>query len=98
MADAAWHAMLDDMDENAGEPAFVVVPTTLNIFRFYSAGETAEIFAATEEALDEWVRGGFIKPVFLYGEPQYSGFAIARLLGWPLSDDPRVYLPEQDLE
>ena len=98
MADAAWRAMLDRMNENAGEPAFVVVPTTLNIFRFYSAGETAEIFAATVEDLDEWAQGGFIEPVCLAGEPQYSGFAIARLLGWPLSDDPRGYLPEQDLE
>ena len=50
------------------------------------------------EDLDEWAQGGFIEPVCLAGEPQYSGFAIARLLGWPLSDDPRDYLPEQDLE
>ena len=83
MADAACHAMLVGMDEYAGSPAVVVVPTTLDIYRFYSASETAEIFAATVEALDEWVRGGFICPVFLYGEPMFSGFAIAKLLGWP---------------
>ena len=98
MADAAWHAMLVGMDEYAGEPAVVVVPTTLDIFRFYSVGETAARFSATVEALDEGVRGGFICPVFLYGEPMFSGFAIAKLLGWPLSDDPLYYLPEQDLE
>ena len=50
------------------------------------------------EALDEWVRGGFIESVFLDGELRYSGFAIARLLGWPLSDDLLDYLPVQDLE
>ena len=98
MAAAAWHAMLVGMDEYASSPAVVVVPTTLDIFRFYSAGETAEIFAATVEDLDEWVQGVFIKPVFLYGEPMFAGFAIARLLVWPLSDDPLDYLPEQDLE
>ena len=90
--------MLFGMNENAGAPAVTVVSPTLDIYRFYSASETAAIFGATVEALDEWVCEGFIQPVFLDGEPRYSGFAIAKLLGWPLSDDPRDYLPEQDLE
>ena len=86
------------MNEHAGPPAVEIVPTTLDVHRFYSASETAARFSATVEALDEWVRGGYIEPVFLAGELRYSGFAIARLLGWPLSDDPLDYLPVQDLE
>ena len=90
--------MLGGMNENTGEPAVVIVPTTLDVHRFYSAIETAERFGATLEALDEWVREGFIQPVFLEGESRYSGFVIAQILGWPLSDDPLDYLLEQDLE
>ena len=42
---------------------------------------------------NERVRGGWITPIWTDGECRYSGFAIARLLGWPLSDDPRDYMP-----
>ena len=80
------------MINNAGSPSLT------NIYRFYSAGETADKFAATVEALDERVREGCIEPVFLEGESRYSGFVIAQILGWPLSDDPLDYLLEQDLE
>ena len=90
--------MLGGMSENAGSPAVVVVSTTLDLHRFYSSHETATRFSVTVEALDKWVREGYIQPVCLDGEFQYSGFAIARLLGWPLSDDPLDYLPVQDLE
>lgn len=87
------------MMSNAGPPAFEIVsPSNLDLYRFYPAQETAERIGATVEALDEWVRQGFLKPVILDGEPEFSGFAIARILGWPVSDDPGVYLPEQDLE
>ena len=79
------------MINNAGSPSLT------NIYRFYSAGETADKFAATVEALDERVREGFIQPLFLNGEVMFSGFAIAKLLGWPLSDDPLDFLPGQDL-
>ena len=51
----------------------------------------------TVEALEERVCEGCIEPVFLEGELRYSGFAIARILGWPLSDDPLDFLPGQDL-
>ena len=90
--------MLFGMNDNAGAPAVTVVSPTLDIYRFYSVSETAAIFSATVEALDGWVCSGFICPVFLDGEPMFSGFAIAKLLGWPMSDDPRDYLPEQNLE
>ena len=90
--------MLGRMMQNAGEPAVNLCSNPLDIFRFYSAVETAERFDATLEALSEWVREGFIQPVFLEGESRYSGLVIVKLLGWPVSDDPRVYLAEQILE
>ena len=85
------------MMQYAGLPAADLVPNTLDIRRFYSAVETADRFAATVEDLDEWVREGCIEPVVLNGEALYSGLAIAKLLGWPLSDDPLDYLLGQDL-
>ena len=48
--------------------------------------------------LNERVRQGLITPIFPTGDRRYSGYALAKLLGWPLSDDPRDYLPEQNLE
>ena len=45
--------MLVGMNEHAGPSAVEIVPTTLDVYRFYSAVETAERFDATVEALDE---------------------------------------------
>ena len=39
------------------------------------------------------MREGKVKPVFDTGDRRYSGYVIARLLDWPLSDDPRDYVP-----
>ena len=88
--------MLFGMNDNAGAPAVTVVSPTLDIGRAYSASETAAILDVTVEALDEWVREGLIEPVFPDGEPSYSGFVLAKLLGWPLSEDSRDYMPGRD--
>ena len=37
-----------------------------------------------------------IKPVFENGDRRYSGYTLARLLGWPLSDDPKDYMLRKD--
>ena len=72
--------MLVGMNEHAGSPAFEIVPTTLDTFRFYSAGETAEIFAATVEALDEWVQG---VPRQLYCRIVVNQFCRFTSSAWP---------------
>ena len=74
-------------------PSPVVIPATLDIGRAYSAGEAAAILGITTYVLNERVREGRLKPVFDSGDRRYSGYVLARLLGWPLSDDPRDYLP-----
>ena len=84
--------MLGDMIKNAVESAVNVVSQTLDIGRAYPAGEAAAIFDVTVEVLDGWVREGLIKPVFPDGDRSYSGFVIAKLLGWPLSEDSRDYM------
>ena len=70
-----------------------VIPPTLDIGRAYSAGEAAAILGITPYVLNERVREGRLKPVFDSGDRRYSGYVLAQLLGWPLSDDPRDYLP-----
>ena len=32
------------------------------------------------------------EPVFETGDRRYSGYVLAQLLGWPLSDNPKDYL------
>ena len=70
-----------------------VVSPTLDIGRAYSASETAAILGITTYVLNERVREGRIKPIFETGDRRYSGYVLAQLLGWPLSDNPRDYLP-----
>ena len=71
----------------------MTVPPTLDIGRAYSTGETAAILGITTYVLNERVREGLLKPVFENGDRRYSGYALAQLLGWPLGDNPRDYLP-----
>ena len=68
----------------------------LSIGRGYTAEEAAAILGISTRTLNERVREGYIKPIFHAGERRYSCYALARLLGWPLTDDPRDYLPVSD--
>ena len=70
----------------------------LSIGRGYTAEEAAAILGISTRTLNERVREGYIKPIFHAGERRYSGYSLARLLGWPLSDDPRDYLPVSDAD
>ncbi len=68
----------------------------LSIGRGYTAEEAAAILGISTRTLNERVREGHIKPIFHAGERRYSGYALAQLLGWPLTDDPRDYMPVSD--
>ncbi len=80
-----------------GDPIFLPPPDdsvpVLNIGRAYSAQDAANILGITQYVLNERVKEGSIKPVFSNGDRRYSGYVLARLLGWPLTDDPADYLP-----
>ena len=81
------------MDGKSMLPATAGIPPSLDIGRAYSAGEAAAILGITTYVLNERVREGRLKPVFDSGDRRYSGYVLAQLLGWPLRDDPRDYLP-----
>ena len=85
--------MLGGMIKNAAGAAVNVIPADLDIGRAYPANETAEFLGITVFVLNQRVRQGLIKPVFPDGDRRYSGFVIAKLLGWSLSEDPRDYMP-----
>ena len=70
----------------------------LSIGRGYTAEEAAAILGISTRTLNERVREGHIKPIFHAGERRYSGYALAQLLGWPLTDDPRDYMPVGDTD
>ena len=74
-------------------PSPTVIPPPLDIGRAYSAGEAAAILGITTYVLNERVREGRLKPVFDGGDRRYSGYVLAQLLGWPLSDNPLDYIP-----
>ena len=68
----------------------------LEIGRAYSAENAACFLGITVFVLNQRVREGQLQPVFNTGDRRYSGYVLARLLGWPLSDDPRDYMPRKD--
>ena len=70
-----------------------VVSPTLDVGRAYNASDAAAILGITPYVLNERVREGWIKPVFETGDRRYSGYVLAQLLGWPLSDGPQDDLP-----
>ena len=74
-------------------PPHAVIPPTLDIGRAYSASDAAAILGITTYVLNERVREGRVKPVFETGDRRYSGYVLAQLLGWPLSEKPQDYLP-----
>ncbi len=71
---------------------------TLSIGRGYTAEEAAAILGISTRTLNERVKQGYIKPIFHAGERRYSGYALAQILGWPLTDNPRDYMPMFDAD
>ena len=73
-----------------------ISPPTLDIGRAYSASDAAAILGVTVYVLNERVREGVIQPVLPTGDRRYSGYLLAKLLGWPLSENPQDYMPRKD--
>ena len=65
----------------------------LSVGRAYSAVEAAEILNMDVRTFNKRVSEGMISPMWHIGERRFSGFLIARLLGWPLSENVEDYLP-----
>ena len=82
-------------DKSILSPPSHAIPL-LDIGRAYSANDTAAILDLTVGVLNERVREGQITPIFPTGDRRYSGYALAKLLGWPLSDNPQDYMPGRD--
>ena len=72
------------------------VPPKLDIGRAYSAKDAAAILGIAPSVLNERVRQGLVTPVFPTGDRIYSGYTLAKLLGWPLSDNPQDYMPGRE--
>ena len=66
-------------------PPVAGVSCSLDVGRAYNSNEAAAILGITSYVLNERVRQGLIKPMFEMGDRRYSGYALARLLGWPVS-------------
>ena len=66
---------------------------SLDISRAYCAKDAASFLGITTSALNDRIREGVIKPIFSTGDRRYSGYDLASLLHWPLSDDPLDYMP-----
>ena len=64
----------------------------LEIGRAYNATDATAILGISESVLNERVREGVLKLIFPTGDRRYSGYELARLLGWPVSEDPRDYM------
>ena len=67
----------------------------LHIGRAYNARDAAAILGISESVLNERVREGVLQPIFSSGDRRYSGYVLARLMGWPVSEDPSDYLPKE---
>ena len=66
---------------------------SLSIGRAYTAAEAATFLNMDVRTFNKRVSEGMIKPIWPLGERRFSGFLIAKLLGWPLTDDVKDYLP-----
>ena len=94
LRDATYHRKLEvPMEGNSSLPSRGGVSLSLDIGRAYNATDAAALLGITPYVLNERVRESWLKPVFETGDRRYSGYALAQLLGWPLSSDPRDYLP-----
>ena len=65
--------------------------------RAYTARDAAAILGINESVLNERVREGVINPLFSTGDRRYSGYVLARLMGWPVSEDPCDYMRGADV-
>ena len=68
----------------------------LRLDRAYCAADAARILRIGVTSFNERVRAGVISPIPMGGDRRFSGFELARLLGWPLTDDPRDYMPKSE--
>ena len=76
-----------------------LVPETvpvLHIGRAYNARDAAAILGISESVLNERVREGVLKPIFASGDRRYSGYVLARLMGWPVSENPTDFMPGEN--
>ncbi len=67
----------------------------LSIGKAYSATEAAALLTMDVRTFNRRVDEGMIAPLWPTGDRRFSGYMIAKLLGWPLSDDTRDYLPSE---
>lgn len=70
-----------------------VAEPRLRVDRAYSANDAALILGMPVRSFNEKVREGWIEPIDLKGTRRYSGYELAKRLRWPVSDDPRDYMP-----
>ena len=68
----------------------------LRLDRAYTANDAAAILGMKPSAFNERVRRGELSPLPFSGDRRYSGFILARQLGWPLTDDPYDYMPRPE--
>ena len=66
----------------------------LDIGRAYSGRDAAKLLGITEGTLNERVKEGELTPIFRTGDRRYSGYDLAKLLRWPLTDNPADYMPQ----
>ena len=81
------------MESEGIVPASLSSVRVLDISRAYSARDAAFFLGITVSSLNDRVREGVLTPIFPTGDRRYSGYDLARLLHWPLSDDPLDYMP-----
>ena len=65
----------------------------LSIGRAYSATDAADLLDMDIRTFNRRVSEGMLEPLWSLGSRRFSGFDIARLLHWPLSDDAKDYVP-----
>ncbi len=70
-----------------------VAEPRLRIDLAYKADQAAVFLGISKRTFNERRRRGWINPICASGEKRYSGFDIAKKLNWPLTDDPRDYMP-----
>ncbi len=70
-----------------------VAEPRLRLDRAYEAKVAAKMLGMNVRVFNERVREGWVSPINNVGERRFSGYALAKKLGWPLTDDPRDYMP-----
>ena len=88
--------MVEGMSVREASRVFGLHRDTVRKMLAYTDQAAAAILGINEGVLNERVREGLVKPVFVQGDRRYSGYVLAGLLGWPLSEDPRDYMPKAE--